>query len=714
MGKDKSHKKEKRSKDKHKKHKKSKHRHRSSSASDSSDEERFTINKQLQMGREAARATREVLAHNHVLRKDLRELVRQLDSGGALDISGIPDDFLRSRLLTLFSNLVQLRKNSAGQFFKRQGAASSVLSFVAPILEEGEEQLAPYRAASQHHAAAAADAVLREQQQQQQAPQQPQQMQEGDEGQEPQQGRGTGGPGAAAAGAGTGAQQGPAMPPQGAAQAAQQQQQVEGVVSDSDEGSAGQGGGRPPIGPAMPPPGVLPAAAAAEAVEGGTFAVDQQEGLVEHAADDDEEDALASVRRAGPAMPPAEWLAAAAQMEYPVSEEEEGLEGRQGLHDTGVGVDDDGGDFMVGPPPPEMAEELDLASMDERTAEVSRVLRVLHLHEAEHAKSSAAEKADRPVDPYEVLGLGEQTELAAGEVKKRYWRLSLLIHPDKCDHPRAHDAFQAVTAAAKELQDSELRSKVDARRQEAELRREFVAQAAVAERARQWRMARGEATAEDLAGPARGLEALERDTWMTELPPERRADVAAAPPTGPFTGFSIKGIKSRGDTTGWTMTPQQRAAQLENGSAGGGPLLLTTAAGGADCGVAAANPAQAARMAAAVDAFNSHTRKKSLVELHAERRAGGGKQQKRKKGKDGEGKGHPGGGDKAGKKQKAGPAAAPDLGYDATQHPWRPFNRETDLGPGLDAKSNAAQLLKGERALGSKFGGGQGGGRTFL
>lgn len=40
----------------------------------------------------------------------------------------------------------------------------------------------------------------------------------------------------------------------------------------------------------------------------------------------------------------------------------------------------------------------------------------------------------------------------AGEVKKRYWRLSLLIHPDKCSHPQAHDAFQAVTAAAKELQ----------------------------------------------------------------------------------------------------------------------------------------------------------------------------------------------------------------------------------------------------------------------
>ena len=45
--------------------------------------------------------------------RPLLQLVRQLDSGGALDVSGIPDAFLRSRLLTLFDNLVQLSKNSA-------------------------------------------------------------------------------------------------------------------------------------------------------------------------------------------------------------------------------------------------------------------------------------------------------------------------------------------------------------------------------------------------------------------------------------------------------------------------------------------------------------------------------------------------------------------------------------------------------------------------
>ena len=192
---------------------------------------------------------------------------------------------------------------------------------------------------------------------------------------------------------------------------------------------------------------------------------------------------------------------------------------------------------------------------------------------------------------------------------------------------------------------------------------------------------------------------------------------------GPFSGFSLKGVKSRGDTSGWTMTPQQRAAQLENGSAGGGavgggggPLLLAGGvAGGADAGVAAANPAQAARMAAAVDRFNAASRGRSLMEAHAERLAGAGEGKKRKKRRTGEGEGGGKGGGKEGARGGKGKGAGvAELGYDPTQHPWRPFDREKDLGPGLDARANAAQLLKGERALGSKFGGGQGGGRTFL
>ena len=53
-------------------------------------------------------------------------------------------------------------------------------------------------------------------------------------------------------------------------------------------------------------------------------------------------------------------------------------------------------------------------------------------------------------DPYEVLGVPH--DAAAGAVKKRYWRLSLMIHPDKCRHQRAAEAFQASAAAAKMLQ----------------------------------------------------------------------------------------------------------------------------------------------------------------------------------------------------------------------------------------------------------------------
>ena len=57
---------------------------------------------------------------------------------------------------------------------------------------------------------------------------------------------------------------------------------------------------------------------------------------------------------------------------------------------------------------------------------------------------------DSAADAYEVVGL--EPSAKASEIKKRYWRLSLLIHPDKCSHPRAHDAFQAVSKAAKQLQ----------------------------------------------------------------------------------------------------------------------------------------------------------------------------------------------------------------------------------------------------------------------
>lgn len=56
----------------------------------------------------------------------------------------------------------------------------------------------------------------------------------------------------------------------------------------------------------------------------------------------------------GPAMPPQELLAAAAQIHW---DEEEDVED------------------LIGPPPPELAEELDAVGGDERVSEVIRIIR---------------------------------------------------------------------------------------------------------------------------------------------------------------------------------------------------------------------------------------------------------------------------------------------------------------------------------------------------
>lgn len=35
----------------------------------------------------------------------------------------------------------------------------------------------------------------------------------------------------------------------------------------------------------------------------------------------------------------------------------------------------------------------------------------------------------------------------------RYWKLSLMVHPDKSSHPQAHQAFVKLNKAFKDLQD---------------------------------------------------------------------------------------------------------------------------------------------------------------------------------------------------------------------------------------------------------------------
>ena len=61
-----------------------------------------------------------------------------------------------------------------------------------------------------------------------------------------------------------------------------------------------------------------------------------------------------------------------------------------------------------------------------------------------------SEREKKTADAYEVVGA--DPDASANEIKKRYWKLSLMIHPDKCDHPKAQDAFNALSQAAKDLQ----------------------------------------------------------------------------------------------------------------------------------------------------------------------------------------------------------------------------------------------------------------------
>lgn len=76
---------------------------------------------------------------------------------------------------------------------------------------------------------------------------------------------------------------------------------------------------------------------------------------------------------------------------------------------------------MVGPMPPEIELEAENESEDSKFREVARVMKLVG--------------SDSFVDPFQVLDLNKEAQ--DSQVKKRYWKLSLMVHPDKCGHPMA-------------------------------------------------------------------------------------------------------------------------------------------------------------------------------------------------------------------------------------------------------------------------------------
>ncbi|EJD49085.1 chaperone regulator [Auricularia subglabra TFB-10046 SS5] len=64
------------------------------------------------------------------------------------------------------------------------------------------------------------------------------------------------------------------------------------------------------------------------------------------------------------------------------------------------------------------------------------------------------------LNPYEILDLDEVC--TPEEIKKQYRKLSLFIHPDKCSHSRAPEAFDLLKKAEQELSDQPKREELDA------------------------------------------------------------------------------------------------------------------------------------------------------------------------------------------------------------------------------------------------------------
>ncbi|KAF0916613.1 hypothetical protein E2562_007897 [Oryza meyeriana var. granulata] len=310
----------------------------------------------------------------------------------------------------------------------------------------------------------------------------------------------------------------------------------------------------------------------------------------------------------GPAMPSRELLAAAAEMT-------EALRSR----DAEVEADDG---FLIGPPPPAMVAEAASANEAERFEEVTRIL--------------AADENS----PYDAVGIN--WKMSSDNIKKRYWKLSLLVHPDKCPHPSAQEAFVKLNNAFKDLQDPGKRGVIDEKIKKKEEMEQFEVELKAMREAAEWRRLQGVSLEgdEELLAVPKQAQAPKRDEWMTTLPPERKPGV----PMHSATSFSMNGKEGRGDTSVWTDTPLDRAQQAQQN--------YLEAYNKAKAIADADEEKSKSSDASLVDKYNSSKRSVSLVQKHRESKKEKRKQKQREK-EEWEG-----------------------------NHPWKPWDREKDLTAG--------------------------------
>ncbi|KAL7208065.1 hypothetical protein ACSBR1_029926 [Camellia fascicularis] len=321
-------------------------------------------------------------------------------------------------------------------------------------------------------------------------------------------------------------------------------------------------------------------------------------------------EAEAELRVIGPEMPSAELLAAAAKL----------TEAEAELREAEV-VDDD--EVFIGPPPPAVVTEAESANEAERFEEVTRIMGV----EVE--------------SPYDVLGVNRN--MSADNMKKRYWKLSLMVHPDKCSHPQANQAFVKLNKAFKDLQDPDKRKVMDEKIRLKEEQEEF------------------KELKEEMdvkVGPPK------RDEWMTTLPPERKPGV----PTQ-TTKFSRTSKDGRGDTSIWTDNPSERAQKAKMN-------YLEAYNEAAALASTDQENKNTNSDAALVDEYNKRKRPKSLVEKHKEAARTSSSSKKKSK-------------QERAKEEWEG------------QHPWKPWDREKDLTAGRQSVKLYAEDMS--QGLASRF-----------